>query len=261
MSNPLDQIRPNGGAASESTKVEQTRAVAEVAAAVHAAITFPRSEDRVREEMLKLCSNYTVAQRAFYEVPNRGSGLSVHIARELLNVWGNADSDVRELSRDDVAGQSEVVAVCWDKQRNVRTSRTFIVPHAKMVKKQRQEITDINEVYLNNQNIGARAVRECILATLPGWYVAEAEEKLRETLTRGNGLTIEQRREEAVAAFTSLRVTAAQLEQRVKRKYDQWQPEDIAELERVYISVTRDGIAITDFFPQEPVQLPTVTDG
>ncbi|UOR02018.1 hypothetical protein MUN77_01410 [Leucobacter allii] len=256
MTNPIDQIRPHGGAASEATKIEQARAVAEVAAAIQVAQQFPRSAEIVRAEMRELCGSYDVASEAFYAVPNRGSGMSVHLARELARIFRNIDYGVRELSRDSVNGQSEIQAWAWDQQANTRTTRSFIQPHAKSTRKGQVPLVDLNDIYLSNQNTGAKAVRECIFGVLPGWLKAEATKLLNETLERGNGQSIEQRREQAVGAFTSLRVTAAQLEQRVKRKYDQWQPEDIAELERVYMAVTRDGIAITEFFPQEPVQLP-----
>ena len=256
MTNPLDQIKPHT-TGSEATKIEQSRAVAEVAAAVQVAQTFPRSTDRVRAQMVELTDSYAVAAEAFYAVPNRGSGMSVHIARELARIFGNVDYGVRELSRNN--DQSEVQAWCWDQETNTRTTRSFIQPHEKsLTGGRRKAIVDLNDIYLNNNLTGAKAVRECIFAVLPGWLKAEATLRLNDTLNRGNGKPLEQRREEAVGAFVPLRVTAAQLEGRVKRKYDQWQPEDIAELERVYMAVTRDGVAVTEFFPTETVQLPPV---
>jgi hypothetical protein len=63
-----------------------------------------------------------LANRAFYSVPNRGNGPSVHLARELARIWGNLDYGVKELRRDDAAGESEVLAFAWDQQTNVRSS-------------------------------------------------------------------------------------------------------------------------------------------
>ncbi len=237
-------------AASEATKIEQARAVAEVAAAIQVAQSFPRDAESVRAQMRELCGSYAVAAEAFYAVPNRGSGMSVHLARELARLYGNVDYGVREMSRGDA--QSEMQAWAWDQETNTRTTRSFIQPHEKSTRQGRKQLTDLNDIYLSNQNTGAKAVRECIFAILPGWLKAEATKLLNDTLERGNGDSIEQRREQAVAAFASLRITAAQMERRVKRSYDAWGPEDIAELERVYMAVTRDGIAVTDFFPEEP---------
>ena len=61
-------------------------------------------------------------------------GPSVHLARELARIWGNMDYGVHELSRDDARGMSEIRAYAWDQQTNMRSSRTFQVPHARMAK-------------------------------------------------------------------------------------------------------------------------------
>lgn len=259
MTNPLDQIKPLTGASSESTKIEQARAVAEVAAAIQVAQTFPRNLDQVRANMQELCRSYAVAQEAFYAVPNRGSGMSVHLARELARVYGNVDYGVRELSR--TGEHSEMQAWAWDQETNTRTTRSFIQPHMKPKKGGgMQQITDLNDIYLSNQNTGAKAVRECIFAVLPGWMKAEAGALLDATLKRGEGKPIEEMRAEAVRAFAGRRVTVAQLERHVGRKQADWTADDVAQLQRVWQSVSRDGIAVAEFFPEEPVALPETPD-
>lgn len=245
---------------SQGTLVEQSRAVAEVAAAVRVARDFPRDENAAHERMLDLCKRLPVAQRAFYEVPNRGSGLSIHIARELARIWGNVDYGVRELNRDDLAGMSEMQAWAWDQQTNVRSTRSFLVPHAKIVgkgqSKRRERIEDLNDIYLNNQNTGARAVRECIFSMLPDWVLVDAEQQLTRTLQGGGGKPIDQQRAEAISAFDTLGVTQAQLEQRLQTRAGQWQPNHMAQLQRIYATVTQDGIAVTEFFPEQAVVVP-----
>src|SRR6185369_10701708 len=118
----------------QATAVEQARAVAEVAAAVQVAQMNPRDMNRAWAEMRAACDRLGLAEQAFYKVPNRGTGPSVHLARELARIWGNLDYGVHELSRDDVRAMSEVRAFAWDQQTNVRSSRTFQVPHQRMVK-------------------------------------------------------------------------------------------------------------------------------
>ena len=243
--------------ASQGTVIEQSRAVAEVAAAVRVAQDFPRDTNRASEAARDLCSRLAVAQRAFYEVPNRGAGLSVHIARELARLWGNLDYGVRELARNDVRGESEMQAWAWDQQTNTRTVRSFIVPHAKSLRGGgRKDLVDLNDIYLNNQNIGARAVRECIFAVLPQPLLAEAEALLRATLERGDGKPIEQRRDDAEDAFKAIKVTLKQLEARVGQPKAQWSARDIADLVRAYTSITQDGIPVAEFFPEVPVEVP-----
>ena len=245
--------------ASQGTIVEQSRAVAEVAAAIRVALDFPRDTNRAVEDMRELCSRLAVATRAFYEVPNRGSGLSVHIARELARIWGNVQYGVKELSRDDMRGESEVLAYAWDQQTNTRTERSFIVPHAKSTRQGRKALTDLNDIYLNNQNAGARAVRECIFSMLPHSLIAEAEALLRATLERGDGKSIEQRRTDALEKFAGLNVNEARLVVKLGKPMGQWMPRDIADLVKAYTSITVDGIPVEEFFPEEVVTVAEIT--
>lgn len=258
---------PNQPARAESqgAAIEQTRAAAEVAAAVSVARNFPRDIDRAGDELGRLTGSLAIAERAFYEVPNRGAGLSVHIARELTRIWGNVDYGVRELRRDDSAGVSEMQAWAWDQETNVRSTRSFIQPHEKSLKGgRRSKLTDLNDIYLNNQNTAARAVRECIFTILPGWFVAHAEAGLRATLQGGNGASVEERAGKAVALFADLGVVARQLETRVGKGRGKWGPNDLAALTRAYTSITQDGIPVGEFFPEQTVEVPgadVVEDG
>ncbi|MFC5930873.1 hypothetical protein D6T64_11840 [Cryobacterium melibiosiphilum] len=245
-----NQSRP----ASQGTVIEQTRAAAEVAAAVSVARNFPRAATAATEQMRELCSRLSVANRAFYEVPNRGAGMSVHIARELARIWGNLDYGVRELGRDDASGMSEMQVWAWDVEANVRSTRSFLQPHAKSLKGgKRQALTDLNDIYLNNQNTGARAVRECLFTVLPGWFMADAEAILRKTLEHGDGKPIEERRADVINAFVGLNVSQKKLETRLRAPLAKWSPSHIAELGRVYQSITQDGIPAREFFPEEAV--------
>ncbi|MCS4277921.1 hypothetical protein M2390_003137 [Mycetocola sp. BIGb0189] len=248
-------VLPNT-ASSQATAIEQSRAVAEVAAAVRVAQEFQRDEQQVEVDLPKITGRLAIANRAFYEVPNRGAGMSVHIARELARLWGNIDYGVRELSRDDVVGESEMQAWAWDQEKNVRSTRSFIQPHAKSLRNGgRKALTDLNDIYLNNQNTAARAVRECIFTVLPGWLTATAEAQLKDTLKRGDGKPIEQRRTDATTMFDELGVTLRQLETRLGAAQTAWQPKDLATLARIYSTVTQDGISIGEFFPEQAVEV------
>lgn len=239
--------------------VEQARAVAQVAAQVQVAQRFPRDLDRVREELAAACDDYDLAAVAFWSLPNRGQGLSVHLARELAVIWGNVDYGVHELRRDDAAHMSEVQAFCWDMQRNSKATRTFQVPHAITVTdkktrvQSRQAIIDLQDVYRNNQNAGARAMRECVFATLPRWLVTSAERRLRETKRRGPGVPLEERVATMIKGAERFRVTRAQLEQRVGRKVAAWTHEDVSDLEVVAASIVRGDTTVGEQFdPAEP---------
>lgn len=237
----------------QSTEVERARAIAEVQAAVVVAQNCPRDMAQVQADVIATCQHLTVAERAFYAVENRGSGASVHLARELARIYGNLDYGVRELRRDDEAGESEIEAFAWDQQTNVRTRRTFQVPHARMKgrgpSRTRARLVDLQDVYLNNQNIGARAVRECIYAVLPDWLKAIAEDTCRATLTRGDGTPVAERVGKMQAKFADLGITAEQIEARAGKLLAQLTPADLGRLAVDYQTITSEGIDPATIFP------------
>lgn len=235
----------------QATAVEQARAVAEVAAAVQVAQQCPRAPQRAWAEMKEACSRLSLAEMAFYKVPSRGQGPSVHLARELLRIWGNADAGVHELSRDDARGMSEIRAYAWDQQTNVRQSRTFQVPHRRMGGG--AQLTDLTDIYLNNQNIGARAVRECIFAILPRDFTAEAQALCRKTIEHGDGVPLPERISNMLTKFREVGVTVARIETKVGRKRGQWTAADVAELAITYGSIARNETTADDEFPPERV--------
>ena len=258
MTTALDRIgarspAPAASGVSQATAVEQARAVAEVQAAVYVAQANPRDIERAVAEMRDSCGRMALAQRAFYTVPKRGHDKSVHLARELIRIWGNSDFGVRELHRDDAAGHSEVLAYAWDQQNNSRASRSFQNPHARMKDGKRQALTDLHDIYLSNQNIGARAVRECIFQILPDWFVEEAADLCRQTLERGDGKPLADRIKDMVGAFDKLGVSVDRLESKIGRKRGQWTGADLADAGVAYTSITRDGIAADDLFPPRRV--------
>lgn len=233
----------------QATAVEQARAVAEVQAAIVVAQQMPRDMGRAYAEMRDACGRLALANRAFYNVPNRGTGPTVHLMRELARIWGNIDYGVRELRRDDEAHMSEVQAFAWDQQTNVRSTRTFQNPHARMKGRARQELTDLGDIYLSNQNIGARAVRECISTVLPVAFVDEAVDICRATLEKGEGVPLAERVSKMLAAFATLGITEARIERKVGRKRSAWGPGDLADLAVAHTSITREGIPVEDVFP------------
>jgi hypothetical protein len=120
----------------------------------------------------------------------------------------------------------------------------------------RQRLTDIGDIYLSNQNVGARAVRECIFAVLPGWFVAEAEARCKQTIREGDGRPFDERVKDAISKFSEeFHVTQAQLEERVGAKVAKWDPTSLTQLARIYSSITVDGIPAKEYFPDKAVDL------
>lgn len=255
MNQALEQLaaRPPQVRVGQATAIEQSRAVAEVQAAIVVAQSCPRDMVRAWAEMRAACGRIALANRAFYAVPNRGSGPSVHLARELARIWGNLDYGVKELRRDDDAHESEVLAYAWDQQTNVRSTRSLIVPHAKMAGGQRRQLVDLSDIYLNNQNVGARAVRETLFTVMPADFVAEAQDLCRVTIEKGDGQPLDKRIAAMVEAFATLGVNVARMEARLDKKRGQWTPVDIADLSVVYGSIKRGELKTDDEFPQQGI--------
>ncbi|MEH3135911.1 MAG: hypothetical protein PGN30_13035 [Mycolicibacterium neoaurum] len=194
-----------------------------------------------------------MAEQAFYQVDNRGTGPSVHLMRELARIWGNLDYGVKELHRDDESGNSEVQAFAWDVQRNTRSSRTFINPHARMkgrgAARERVQLVDLTDIYLSNQNVGARAVRECISTILPRWFTEKAQEICRRTLEHGEGEPLQDRIERLVVWFGQMSVSVAQLEARAGKARGAWDAQDVAQFKIAGKSIMAGEARVEDLFP------------
>jgi hypothetical protein len=209
--------------------------------------------NRATAEMHDSCGRLALANRAFYSVPNRGTGPSVHLARELARIWGNLQYGVHELRRDDEAGVSEIQAFAWDVQTNTRSTRTFIVPHQRMKKVQgkqtREKLIDLGDIYLSNQNVGARAVRECLFTVMPTWFTEEAQDACHGTLERGEGEPLPDRIQKMIGAFRGIGVSQEQMETKIGRKRGSWTAGDVAQMAITYTSITRDGYDKDEEFP------------
>lgn len=240
----------------QGTAVEQSRAVAEVQAAIVVAQQCPRDMSAAIAQMNESCSQKALAQRAFFRYSRGGqnvTGPTIHLARELARCWGNIQYGVAELRRDDAEGQSEMQAWAWDVQTNTRSSQTFIVPHKRDTKNGAKQLTDMRDVYENNANNGARRLREAIFSVLPPWLVEDAKDLCNKTLEDGGDRSIAQRAAEAIAEFQKGGVTRDQLEAKLNRKVASWTHHDIAQLEVIFASLQRGEVTRDEEFPPERI--------
>ncbi len=239
----------------QATAVEQSRAVAEVQAAIVVAQQCPRSIQAAMAAMEESCGQKFLAEKAFYRFRRGGqnvSGETVHLARELARCFGNIQYGLHELRRDDEAGQSEMQAWAWDVQMNTRSSTTFIVPHIRDGgKEDGGRLTATRDIYENNANNGARRLREMIVAILPPWFVETAKELCMKTLEGDGTKPLAQRISGAIKLFGAIGVTQGELEQKLSRTLGDWTPHDLAQLEVVYRSLQRGETSREEEFPVE----------
>lgn len=243
----------------QGTAVEQSRAVAQVQAAMVVAQQCPRDLQAAVAAMRETCKIQRLAEKAFFRF-NRGgedgviTGPTIHLARELARCWGNIEYGLIEMRRDDEHGQSEMQAFAWDIERNTRNASTFIVPHARWTKKNgAKALQDPRDIYENNANNGARRVREAIFAVLPLWFTDEAQDLCNETLQKGGGVPLPKRIANCIEQFEQGGVTLVQLEQKIGLPSGRWTAVDLAQLAVILGSLKRGEVRVEDEF--EPRRL------
>jgi hypothetical protein len=243
----------------QGTAVEQSRAVAEVQAAVIVARQFPRNEAQAVAKMRTGFQQHSLAVRSFFRF-RRGtsnvSGETIQFAKELARCWTNIHYGVHELRRDDAAGESEMQAWAWDLETNERASTTFIVPHTRWTKDSGgTRLEDPRDVYENNSNNGARRLREMIFSVLPDWFREQAKTIATNTVENGQGdKPLAQRTADCIAHFEGLGVTVEQLEEnRSGRPSGKWTNLDLGQLSIISESIRRGEVTIEEEFPQQRV--------
>jgi hypothetical protein len=236
----------------QATAIEQSRAVAEVHAAIVVAQQCPRSIQGALAAMRESCQQKGLAERAFYRYSRGGSavtGESVHLARELARCWGNIQYGIAELRRDDDSALSEMQAYAWDVQTNTRSTQIFVVPHKRDKRGGPEKLVDLRDIYENNANNGARRLRQAIFSVLPPWFTEEAKDICSKTLADGGGKPLAHRVADAVRMFDGLGITVDQLEQKLGRARDQWTDHDVAQLGVTYKSLQRGEVTRDEEFP------------
>jgi hypothetical protein len=262
----LDRIaQRQPGRIGQATAVEQSRAVAEVEAAVIVAQRMPRDVTRAQADMERSCAQHALAERAFFRYSRGGgqiTGPSVQLARELARCFGNVQYGLVELRRDDAFGQSEMLAFAWDVQTNTRSSTAFIVPHKRDKRGGPEQLTDMRDIYENNANNGARRLREMIFAILPGWYTESAIAACYETLNGDDG-ELPQRVASCIDGYAKRGVTQTQLERKLGAPRSAWAAPDLATLQVIWRSLVRGEVTREAEFPaeQERVQASDIMGG
>lgn len=257
MMNPFDDGRTATPAmtATVTQATESSRAVAEVQAALFIARTNPRDQKRAMDRILNACCRPSLAESAIYAYARGGSsitGPSIRLAEAVAQQWGNMQFGIRELSNQ--GGKSEVQAFAWDVETNTRREITFTVPHIRHTKKGSYKLEDPRDIYELVANQGARRLRACILAVVPGDVVEAAVNQCQITLQSHTDVTAEGIKK-LIEAFEPLSVTKAQIEKFCQCRAEAIKPAQIVRLRSIYTSL-RDGMSSpSDWFePNETTQ-------
>ena len=232
-------ILPKGNAA---TMVAQTREMAEAIGQLQMAKYFPRDVVAARDRILNACTRPRLAETACYTY-NRGgtdvTGPSIRLAEMLVQNWGNMKAGIRELEQRN--GESTCEAFAWDMETNAIQTKIFQVRHIRHTKKGDYPLTDPRDIYELVANNGARRLRACILAVIPGDIVEEAVEACDATLKTKFDVTPERIRG-MVEKFKDFDVTVPQIEKRIQCHLDAMKPAQLANLGKIYNSL-KDGMS------------------
>ena len=262
MMNPFEDGR--AGTTAMTTPVtqatESSRAVAEVQAALFIARTNPRDQKRAMDRILNACCRPSLAESAIYAYARGGSsitGPSIRLAEAVAQQWGNMQFGIRELSNS--GGKSEVQAFAWDVETNTRREITFTVPHIRHTKKGSYKLEDPRDIYELVANQGARRLRACILAVVPGDVVEAAVNQCQITLQSHTDVTAEGIKK-LIEAFEPMGVTKSQIEKFCQCRAEAIKPAQIVRLRSIYTSL-RDGMSSpSDWFEPDETQSPAAIE-
>lgn len=221
-----------------------SRQAQEVQAAMIVAKRFPRDEFEAFNRIMKSCERPSLAEHAMYEYPKGGqkvTGPSIRLAEALAQAWGNIDSGVVELEQKN--GESTMMAYAWDLETNTRQTKIFTVKHERKAKGSINKLDDPRDIYELTANQGARRVRSCILAVIPGDVVDAAVEKCKETLVKGQKDPLDVRIRKMISVFDSeFQVKKDAIEKYIGCSADAFTENDFIRLKNVYRSL-RDNMA------------------
>lgn len=254
---PQNQMNATGQAAAMAQ-------IAMVKEQIRMAKEFPRNFTEVHTKIMKACSRKLLAEAAMWKYPRGGknlSGPSIRMAEVLAQNYGNMDFGIRELSQGN--GMSVVESYCMDLETNVRSTKTFQVPHSVMKQNNvKKVLTDQRDIYEHVANYGARRLRACILAIIPSDIVEEASAKCKQTVIGKSDTPIEDRIRAMVTFFdTKFQITSDMIEQYIGHELKTLNEEELYDLKLVGTSLKDGQSKRSDWFKfKEEKETESVTE-
>lgn len=203
----------------------------------------PRDENASLQSIMNACKRRLFAEKAIYSYTKGGTeveGPSIRMAEELARSWGNIEFGVAELSNK--PGESEMLAYCWDLEKNIRSAVSFTVKHIRAARGSTYAVTDPREIYELTANFAARRMRKCIMAVIPADVQELAIEACNKTLESGGGEPLIDRVRKMLLKFSEYGVTQEQIEQRAGRAISGFNEKTLVEFAKIFNSL-KDGMS------------------
>ena len=234
-------------------QIAMSREMQEVQARIIMAMHCPRDQDIAFNRIIRACKRKSLAERACYSYPKGKtivSGASIRLAEVLAQSWGNIDFGIREIERR--LGVSICEAYAWDLETNTRTPRRFEVKHLRDTSSGSKKLTSERDIYEIVMNQGARRLRACILAIIPGDIVEDAIEQCNRTLAESYSESLKDRIEKMLIAFAEFEVSKEMIEKRLGHLVDKVTENEFVNLKAIYTSLRDNFASIEDYFAVEP---------
>ncbi len=255
MNNQNETNLPSIAEESEAPQVSsagmalQSRAMQEVQAAFVVAKRFPRDTVAAHKRILDDCRRMGLAEKSVYAY-KRGStmvtGPSIRLAEAIAKNWGNLSTGITELeNRDD---ESVLQAYCIDMETNYEKRVTFSVKHERSSSKGITKLTDQRDRYENAFNYGARRLRACILAVIPGDIVEEAVEQCNKTMAGKSDVPLIDRARAMLPAFNKIGVSQEMIEKRLGHKLEAVLEPELVVMRQIFNSVQEGMSKPSDWF-------------
>lgn len=243
---PTFQQKQLSGAVNQGAiAIEQERAIAETQGQLILAKRFPRSMASAHSDFMDACKSPEFASKAFYSVPNRGSGPSIRFMEEAARCYGNFAYGHRELSRSE--GKSEIEVYAWDMEKNNRSTRQITVMHVLDTKSGQKTLTDQADIDNKIANVASKQIRGRISALMPKAMIEAGIAECRKTLAGANDKPVSQRVRDMTGAFSGFGVTVKHLESYLKHDLDSTTLDELIELIGVYNAI-KEGTPAAEFF-------------
>jgi len=233
--------------------IEQSRAVAEVQAAMFIARANPRDINQAHLKVIQACKRKKLAEQAQFAFPRGGKlikGKTIRLMEVVAACYGNTQYGFLELSRS--LGVSDVMAFAWDLETNTKVTRQFQVRHIRDTKEGPKNLKAERDIYEHIASQAQRRVRACIEEIVPRDLSDAAAEQCEQTLLSGDNEPFEDRIKKMVVVFSELGVTQTMIEARLGHKLTALVPTQLVDLLQIFRSI-RDGVADRwEFFDKEP---------
>ncbi len=243
MNNKLDNHLKNKAISTIDYVNQNVVAHSEVQSSVLIAKQFKRDQVSAVDNILNMCTRYSLAENAIYSYPRGSStvsGPSIRLAEAIAQSWGNIEYGIKEISSENNCTLLEAYA--YDLESNTRVSKTFSVKHERTANNKTYKIKDNRDIYEHVASSATRRLRSCILSVIPIDVIEAAVNQCNVTVSDKASVDKESI-QNLKSAFDEVGVSSEQLSRRIGgRHLSTMSSQELIQLRRIYRSI-KDGMA------------------